>query len=80
MSRARLQLLGVTCMILAAYAHLLLHFVLVLTGCFPTISKFEEIQIPSLEEWAIISDNTCSRDEVYTLNCQITKKYVHVER
>ena len=71
--RQRLQLLGVACMLVAAW-ELWYSFVVHQKPwsivqifdllCWYSYSKFEEICAPQVEEFCYITDNTYSRDEV----------------
>jgi uncharacterized membrane protein YbhN (UPF0104 family) len=73
--RQRLQLLGVACMLVAAWElwssicfctkrHGQLFISLTLSVDVP-YSKYEEICAPQVEEFCYITDNTYSRDEVW---------------
>ncbi|XP_056850151.1 cyclin-A2-4-like isoform X2 [Raphanus sativus] len=65
MERQRLQLLGITCMLIASEFGLVVFLK----------RKYEEINAPRIEELCFITDNTYTRDEVLEMESQVLKHF-----
>ncbi|KAH9294446.1 hypothetical protein KI387_040349, partial [Taxus chinensis] len=69
-NRQKLQLLGITCMLVASQEDIFT------TASDVTFRKYEEICAPHVDEFCYITDNTYSREEVPSLHLEFMGNYL----